>query len=114
MQCFLLRKNNSLDVLAEIEGARSGSYRRATTETEENMENNVKENILSETEEDIEHSIASVLDLVEETKAEIMNNSVKLELLNQRHSEEVALLLRKQSKEVGKISEQHTKVSRKN
>ena len=102
MQYFLLSKNNSLDVLAVIEGARSGSYKRATTE--ENMENNTKENILSETEEDIEHSIASVLDLVEETKAEIMNNSVKMELLNQRHSEEITLLLRKQSKEVGILS----------
>ena len=57
-----------------------------------------------QTEEDIEHSIASVLDLVEETKAEIMNNSVKMELLNQRHSEEITLLLRKQSKEVGILS----------
>merc|ERR1712240_208221 len=64
------------------------------------------ESILTQ-EEDLEQSIASILELVEKSKSERKDNAAMLGILASRHKEETSLLLRKQSREAGKISEQH-------
>ena len=94
-----------MEAIALIQETIAGIVNREASEKKEIFD----KIIVERNEEELEQSIASVLDLVEKTKAERKENAAKLEILTKRHKEETVLLLRKQSREAGKISEQHNR-----
>ena len=92
-----------MEALALIQETMTRLLDKETSEDKEILDKIIVEG----NEEELEQSISSVLDLVERTKAEKKDNAEKLEILSKRHEEETVLLLKKQSREAGKISEQH-------